>query len=112
MKFTVSLKKNIEFRQMYKEGRPTGNGHLTLFAKKNELGQNRLGICVSKKMGKAVSRNRQKRRIKEAYKSLEINVSQGFDIVILPKASLADAKFSQIVSAMSHLLKKQGLLKI
>lgn len=71
---------------------------------------NRLGITVSKKMGKAVVRNRQKRHIKEAYRALEDGIVAGYDIVILPKAPLTFVNFFQIKDDLEKILKKHDLL--
>ena len=111
MRNTVSLKKNSSFLQLYKEGKSTGSKHLVVFVRKNDLNQNRLGISVSKKMGKANKRNKQRRRIKEAYRLLEKNIKWGYDIVMLPRPPLVAAEFSQIVLELEKLMKRQGLIK-
>ena len=111
MDFTVSLKKNDDFRRVYKTGKAASDGLLVVFVLKNGLGVNRLGISVSKKMGNAVLRNRQRRRIKEAYRALETALNTGYDIVINPKVPLATVPFLQITKGLEGLLKRRGLLK-
>jgi len=71
MKKTVSLKKNSEFQHVYKNGTAKGSKILVSFVVQNGLDVNRLGVTVSKKMGKAVMRNLLRRRIKEAFRTLE-----------------------------------------
>jgi ribonuclease P protein component len=107
----VSLKKNDEFRQVYKMGKHSGNEHLVVFVLANKLEINRLGISVSKKMGGAVLRNRQRRRIKEAYRALEPLLCPGYDIVVQPKIGLANMPFLQIKLGLESLLKRRGLIK-
>ncbi|MCL2854088.1 MAG: ribonuclease P protein component [Defluviitaleaceae bacterium] len=109
MKFTVSLQKNHQFQHIYKKGKSCGNRHLVVFVEKNELEQNRLGISVSKKMGGAVVRNLLRRRIKEAYRDMEKRLTYGYDIAILPRQGTSCATYQEIVSALRHLMKKQGL---
>ncbi|MCL2621297.1 MAG: ribonuclease P protein component [Defluviitaleaceae bacterium] len=111
MKFTVSLQKNDQFQHLYKKGKSAGNKCLVVFVEKNGLEQNRLGISVSKKMGGAVVRNLLRRRIKEAYRGMESRLTYGYDIAILPRPDLATATYQEIVSALRHLLKRQGLWK-
>ena len=64
MKYSTSLKLNHVFRRLYHS---TGfaDPHLVLYARRNRLGQNRVGITVSKKLGHAVVRNRVRRRLRE-----------------------------------------------
>ena len=63
MKFSSSLKLNHIFQRLYKTS-GQANGHLVLYARKNRTSTNRVGITVSKKLGKANVRNRVRRRHK------------------------------------------------
>ena len=49
MKDYTSLKKNIDFQKVYKEGKSKANKYLVMYVLPNDLGINRLGISVSKK---------------------------------------------------------------
>ena len=64
MKKTVSLKENHEFRRLYHRGVSTAGKHVVIYCRRNKLGCNRLGLTVSVKLGKAVQRNRIKRRLR------------------------------------------------
>ena len=63
MQFSKSLKLNHIFRRLYAAG-GHGNKFLVLYARKNKLQENRVGVTVSKKLGKAVVRNRVRRRLR------------------------------------------------
>ena len=52
MEFSESLKKNFQFQSVYKTGKSYANKFLVMYVKKNETGRNRIGITVSKKVGK------------------------------------------------------------
>ena len=110
MKKTESLKKNSDFQHVFKMGKTKGSGILVAFVVPNGLAINRLGVTVSKKMGKAVTRNLLRRRIKEAFRSFEQELVGGHDIVILPRPDLACAGFSEIVKTLRYLMRKQGLM--
>ena len=56
MKPAVTLKKNHEFRRLYRKGASAVAGSMVLYCRKNRLGHNRLGITVSVKLGNAVKR--------------------------------------------------------
>ena len=65
MKFSCSLKLNHIFRRLYSTA-GYANSLMVLYARPNKIGKNRVGITVSKKLGKAVVRNRTKRRLQRA----------------------------------------------
>ena len=54
MKFSSSLKLNHIFRRLYHTN-GQANGYLVLYARKNRTDGNRVGITVSKKLGKPTS---------------------------------------------------------
>ena len=55
MKFSESLKKNKDFQSVYRNGKSFANKCLVMYIIPNELNKNRLGISVSKKVGKTSS---------------------------------------------------------
>lgn len=52
MKYSVSLKSNRDFRRLYSRGKRAVCPTLVLYVQKNRQGRNRLGITVSKKLGR------------------------------------------------------------
>lgn len=63
MKDTVSLKFNHEFRRLYAKGKSAVSPCVAVYCRKNRLDHNRLGLTVGTKVGKAVLRNRTRRRL-------------------------------------------------
>lgn len=110
MEFSVSLKLNHIFRRLYKTD-AVANGYLVLYARENHLGINRVGVTVSKKLGKAVVRNRVRRRLREVYRLHESEFLPGYDMVVVARSKCVDAEFSKITAAYLHLGKKAGLLR-
>jgi len=109
MKFTQSLKKNKDFQQVYKKGKSFANKYLVMYVLKNDLEENRLGISISKKVGKSVQRNRLSRLIRESYRSLEDNYPKGLDIVIVVRINSRDIGYKEVESALTHLGKLHGI---
>ena len=85
MEHTVSLKLNHVFRRLYGRGKSAVNPCLAVYCRKNNLGYSRLGLTVGVKLGKAVVRNRTRRRIKEAYRIHEGAFFPGYDIVVVAR---------------------------
>ncbi len=109
MKFSSSLKLNHIFRRLY---HTTGqaNGFLVLYARRNREGCNRIGITVSKKLGKAHIRNRVRRRLREVYRLNEDKFLPGWDIVVVARTKAVNASFPELTNAYLALAKKAGIL--
>ena len=110
MKFSSSLKLNHIFRRLY-HTTGFGNGYLVLYARKNRTNTNRVGITVSKKLGKAHIRNRVRRRLREVYRIHEDRFQPGWDIVVVARSKAIDAPFDQLCKGYLALAKKAGILK-
>lgn len=112
MKFSESLKKNRQFQFVYKNGRSRANKYLVMYIKENGLGMNRIGISVSKKVGNSVVRHRVTRLVRESYRLHENIFNSGLDMVIVARVSTADVGFYEIESALLHLAKLHGVVKV
>lgn len=98
-----SLKKNRDFQLVYKTGTSYVNKYLVMYARENQLGKNRIGISVSKKVGNSVVRHRLCRLVRESYRLHEDVFRRGFDIVVVARVSAKERTFREIESACLHL---------
>ena len=110
MKYSCSLKLNHIFRRLYSTS-GQANGLLVLYARKNRTGTNRVGITVSKKLGKAHIRNRVRRRLREVYRLNEEKFLPGYDIVVVARSKAVEAPFSQLTKGYLALAQKAGILR-
>ena len=110
MNFSSSLKLNHIFQRLY-HTKGVADGFLVLYARKNRSGSNRVGITVSKKLGKAHVRNRVRRRIREVYRLNEEQFQPGWDIVVVARSKAVDAEFSRLTKSYLSLAKKAGILR-
>ena len=110
MKFSGALKFNHIFQRLY-HSKGYCDGYLALYARKNRTDRNRVGITVSKKLGKAHVRNRTRRRLREVYRLNEAKFRPGWDIVVVARSKAVDAEFSQLTRSYLALAKKAGILR-
>ena len=109
MKYTQSLKKNIDFINAYKKGKSYANDLLVMYVLCNKKDINRLGISVSKKVGNSVVRHRVTRLIRESYRLSESFFKKGFDIVIIGRPNAKEASYRDVEKAILHLGKLQKI---
>jgi ribonuclease P protein component len=110
MIFSESLKKNDDFRMVYKKGRSKADGYFVLYAMPNNTETNRLGISVSKKVGNSVIRHHLTRLIREAYRLNEEMFHSGWDIVVVARTKAKDVDFHTTVDSLLHLASLQKLI--
>lgn len=109
MKFSESLKKNIDFQNVYRNGKSYANRFLVVYILENHTEKNRLGISVSKKVGNSVIRHHITRLVRESYRLHEDMFNSGLDIVVIARVSAKGATYWDIEKALLHL---GGLQKI
>jgi len=99
----TTLKLNRDFRRLYYKGSSAVHPLIVTYASKNRLGYNRIGITVTKKIGKAVCRNRCKRIIRAAFAQVNTQIEQGWDFVFVARMKTPQAKSTEL----EPVLKKQ-----
>ena len=110
MNFSESLKKNKDFKIVYKEGTSYANKYLIMYKRSNGSERNRIGISVSKKVGNSVVRHRISRLIRESYRLQEERFLKGLDIIVIARPSAAGISYKEIESAMNHLGKLHNII--
>ena len=110
MEHTVSLKLNREFQRLYRKGKSAVSPYLALYCRDTGRKYSRLGLTVGVKVGKAVTRNRVRRRLREAYRIHEGRFRPGVDLVVVARVRAAHAPYRELERSLLRTADKLGLL--
>lgn len=110
------LKKNFEFKIIYRRGKSFANDLLVMYILKNKKNRdrylnfyNKLGVSVSKKVGNSVVRSRSKRLISESFRLNDEFITKGYDFIFIARNPINGKDYSDVEKAMKNLMKKAGL---
>ncbi len=109
MRRQLRLRRRAEFDAVYARRRTWSNNLLVLRNSPNQMEHNRYGFVTSKRLGGAVVRNRVRRRLREAVRSLP--VSAGWDVIISAKVPAARSNFHELKRAVVDLLTSARMLR-
>jgi len=107
MKKINIVKKSEDFNNIIEKGNKSKSNLYYLYYLKNSFDHNRYGIAVSKKIGNAVIRNKNKRQIKSIIDSMQIKI-KGYDFVIILKTNINDFNYLQKEEDIKRLFNNIG----
>jgi len=105
-----TLKLNGDFRRAYGRGKSLAAPALVTYALRNRAGRCRYGITASKKVGNAVERNRCRRIIREALRTLDEPIRGNWDLVFVARGRTKQESMPRIQETMRAQLKNLGVL--
>jgi ribonuclease P protein component len=103
------LRRRADFDRVFQHGRHNSRRLLAVRSIPNQVGTTRFGYAVSKRVGKAVVRNRVRRRLREITRSLPL--AEGFDVVITARPEAAEADFQALKAETELLFRRARLLQ-
>jgi ribonuclease P protein component len=120
-----SLKKSIQFKEVFNKGKRYSREGIQLIVLKNrdcgdrlregqtERGHDgvRVGISINSRYGNAVARNRAKRRLRSLCTELLPVMKEGYLIVLRPDENFKTMEFDSARDSMRRLFQKAGILK-
>jgi ribonuclease P protein component len=102
------IRRRREFLSLGRTGQKRRTEHFVLLLQRAAGGSPRLGVTVSRKVGGAVTRNRLKRRIREAFRRHEARADFEYDVVVIAKPGSEAATVPSISRTFSDAVVMRG----
>lgn len=104
------LKKRKQFNYLFRRGLHVSNEYINLVFLKLKTKNFKIGYSISKKVGKAVVRNKVKRRLKECVLKISNLIKKDYYIIISAKPKISEIKFDELCIKTKEVFKKANLL--
>lgn len=102
------LTRKVQFESVYDKGSSWAGKLLVIKTLPNGLDLSRYGFAVSRRVGKAVVRNRVKRRLREILRQMPLQ--SGWDIIFIVRTPAATADYQSLGNSVRSLLLRAGIL--
>lgn len=109
MKKYEIVKTHEEFHEMIQNGKKRKNDYYNIYIRKSNFVYPRFGIAVGKKIGNAVQRNLQKRRLRMILTNQKKEFANGYDYIIIMKEKSKDLPYQMQEKMLLTLLKKENV---
>ena len=106
----LTLRKQSDFARVYKQGKSRGSRFAVILYRRNGLRFTRTAFVASKKVGNSVERNRSRRLMRAAYKTIEPNIKSGYDIIFVARAAIIGCKEPEVEEQLKKALKGTEIL--
>ena len=97
------------YDRTYQGGKRISGRYLIVFMRENGMAYNRFGFVTSKKVGKAVTRNLVKRRLRALVRQEMPRFKGNYDVVIVARYNIKEAEFTALKKDFLIVMRKAGL---
>jgi len=104
------LTRSEDFKRVRRSGKSYAHPLVVLIVKKNDHPQVRVGVAAGRSVGTAVIRNRAKRLLREAIRTLIPNIASNLDLILIARAGLATATLQDTRQALENLLQRAQII--
>jgi ribonuclease P protein component len=104
------LTSSKDYQRVRRTGKSYAHPFIILVIAPNGKGIPRVGISASRAVGGAVARNRAKRRLREVIRGHLPQIEPGWDIILIARSPVVDAKWTTLYESITGLLLRAGIL--
>jgi ribonuclease P protein component len=101
-----SLTHRADFERLFATGHRTRAGGVTVIRAESHHDGTRVAVVAGRRVGNAVRRNRAKRRLREAIRS--VGLPQGEDLIVIAGPGVPDVAFQKLVSWIDLALQREA----
>jgi ribonuclease P protein component len=105
------IKQGRDFLRIKTEGKRLGSGCLLANWALSGDAPSRLGVVTSRAVGDAVTRNRARRLLREAFRVHQLDLCQPVDMVLVARPSIVGKHFQEVERDLLAAFRRGGLLK-
>lgn len=99
------LLKRADFEKLSEEGNRIDSDYFVILYSRNGFGKLRLGVTVSKRVGRAVTRNRVKRLVREHFRLRKALFSDSYDVNVIAKGGTSNLSSREIRGALEAIVR-------
>ena len=107
------LTRSEDFKRVRRSGKSYAHPLVVLIVLKREKSDHpnvRIGVAAGRSVGTAVTRNRAKRLLREAMRTMIPNIASNLDLILIARAGLASASLDDTRKAVQNLLQRAQLI--
>jgi ribonuclease P protein component len=105
------LQRTAEFRRVYDDGHRVESRLAVLYALETPGQPRAIGVVTSRKIGGAVTRNRARRVLREAYRLNKHKLKTNVQLVVIARAAINDKRYAEIEAMLLNLFEKANCLR-
>ena len=106
------LKKKPDFDRVKQYGKRLSTPLFNLLSFQTHSAYSRIGIVVSKRLGKAVVRNRAKRLFRDLGRGSHGSLITGVDLIVFPRTQALSSKYTTLSASWDAALKEMSLTTV
>jgi ribonuclease P protein component len=104
------LTRSEDFKRVRRSGKSYAHPLVVLIVQTHEQPRVKVGVAAGRTVGTAVHRNRAKRLLREAMRSLLPNIASNLDLILIARPGLVTATLEETRHALLNLLKRAQIL--
>jgi ribonuclease P protein component len=106
------LTRSEDFKRVRRSGKSYAHPLVVLIVQKSDQPhiRIRIGVAAGRTVGTAVVRNRAKRLLREAMRTLIPKIASGLDLILIARAGLASASLEDTHQAVQNLLQRAQII--